>query len=122
MQLKRIHEFSEKLLANAQVLETMGKLNDVNGYVRTSLEKLPGIRADLVSLDDDWQEWGFPQLLEALRKWCERNPIVTEERKKDLGANDRLLLKSFKLGRVLQAQQDGWKPKPCVYCDSTDHR
>ena len=54
MQLKRIHEFSEKLLANAQVLETMGKLNDVNGYVRTSLEKLPGIRADLVSLDDDW--------------------------------------------------------------------
>ena len=22
-------------------------------------------------LDDDWQERGFPQLVEALRKWCE---------------------------------------------------
>ena len=26
-------------------------------------------------LDDDGQEWGFPQLVEALRKWCERNPV-----------------------------------------------
>jgi hypothetical protein len=26
-------------------------------------------------MDDDWQEWKFPQLVEALRKWTVRNPV-----------------------------------------------
>jgi len=56
-------------------LETLGKLKDIQGYnVRMTLDKLPGIRSDLVRLDDDWQEWGFEQLIEALRKWTVRNP------------------------------------------------
>jgi hypothetical protein len=25
--------------------------------------------------DDNWQEWDFPKLVEALRKWTERNPL-----------------------------------------------
>ena len=37
-------------------------------------------RGDLVRTDDNWQEWYFPQLLEALRKWTVRNPPKTEER------------------------------------------
>ena len=45
------------------------------GCVRLTLDKLPGIRADQVRLDDNWQELGFPQLVEALRKWCERNSV-----------------------------------------------
>ena len=45
------------------------------GYVRLTLDKLSRIRANLVTLGDDWREWGFPQLVEALRKWCERNPV-----------------------------------------------
>ena len=71
----RINEFYEKMVTNIQTLESMGKEKDMRGYVRLSLHKLPGIRADLVRLDDNWQEWGFPQLVEALRKWCERNPV-----------------------------------------------
>ena len=46
----------------------MGKKKDIRGYVTLTREKLQGIRADLVKLDDNWQEWRFPQLVEALRK------------------------------------------------------
>ena len=71
---KKINHFFETLVANTQTLETMKKLNEVNGFVRSTLDRLPGIRADLVRLDDDWQEWGFTEMVDALRKWCLRNP------------------------------------------------
>ena len=58
----------------------MGKLGEVNGYVRITLDKLEGIRSDLVRTDDSWQEWKFPHLIEALRKWTERNPPNPDER------------------------------------------
>ena len=72
----RIHEFFEKLYVSVQALDTMKKLHEINGYVKITLDKLPGIRADLVRLDDDWEEWGFPELTEALRKWTVRNPKI----------------------------------------------
>ena len=54
----------------------MNKLKDINGYTKIVLDKLPGIRADLVRLDDDWQDWGFTQLVETLRIWTIRNPKI----------------------------------------------
>ena len=75
----KIHEFHEKLTSHIQVLETMGKVKEIGGFVRATLDKLPDIRADLVRLDDDWQEWGFPELIESLRKWCSRNPIPSRD-------------------------------------------
>ena len=65
----RINEFYQKLVTNIQTLESMAKKKDCRGYLRLTLVKLPGIRADLVRLDDNWQEWRFPQLVEALTKW-----------------------------------------------------
>ena len=53
---------------NVQSLETLGKISEVNGYVRATIDKLEGIRGDLVRMDDDWQEWKFPQLVEAYHK------------------------------------------------------
>ena len=47
----KIHKLYEKLLINVQSLETMGKLNQINGYVQITLKKLQPIRADLVRLD-----------------------------------------------------------------------
>ena len=41
-QPKRVHEFHETLVYNVQSLETLGKLRDINGYVRTTLDKLEG--------------------------------------------------------------------------------
>jgi len=59
----KIHEFSLKLQSSVQALETMGKLREINGYVRLTIDKLQGIRADLVRTDDSWKEWKFPQLV-----------------------------------------------------------
>lgn len=44
----RICEFYEKLVTNIQTLESMGKEKEIRGYVRLTLDKLPGIRADPV--------------------------------------------------------------------------
>ena len=52
----RIQEFYEKLSISVQALKTTKNLKDIKGYVRLTLDKLPGIRADLVRLDDNWQE------------------------------------------------------------------
>ena len=49
----RICDFYEKLVTNIQTLESMGKEKEIRGYVRLTLDKLPGIRAELVRLDDD---------------------------------------------------------------------
>ena len=61
-----------------QSLEALGKLTEINGYVRMSIDKLQGISGDLVRTDDNWREWGFPKFVEALRKWTETNPIPAE--------------------------------------------
>ena len=55
-QPSKIHDFYEKLLSNVQALETLGKLREISGYVRMTIDKLEGIRGDLVGTDDDWQE------------------------------------------------------------------
>ena len=54
----------------------MKMLKEINGYVRLTLEKLPGIRADLVRIDEDWQEWTFPQYVYASIKWSTTNPKI----------------------------------------------
>ena len=64
----RIPEFYKKLTISVQALQTMKKLKDIEGFVRLTLDKLPGIRVDLIRLDDNWQEWGFWQLVDSLRR------------------------------------------------------
>ena len=63
----KILEFYQMLSPNLQALETMGRIKEVNGYVSMTLDKLDGIRGDLVRTDDNRQDWEFPHLLEALR-------------------------------------------------------
>ena len=52
---------------DVQSLETMGCLQQVNGNVALTLEKLPGIRGDLARTDPDWESWYFVKLVEALQ-------------------------------------------------------
>ena len=68
------HDFLENLYVSVQALTTMKKLKEINGYLKITLDKLPGIRADLVRLYDDWQEHGFTELTEVLGKWTDLNP------------------------------------------------
>ena len=77
---QKSHDFSEKLLCSVQTLDTMGKIKEMNGYVRVILDKLQGIRAGLVRNDDNWQDWKFQQLVEALEKWTVRNPVPLSDK------------------------------------------
>ena len=108
----KIHAFYETLLTSVQSLETLGKLQEVSGYVRMTIDKLEGIRSDLVRTDDDWQEWRFPEFIEALRKWTVRNPV-----KQDDGSQDR-----HSKSRSFQVRQQESRIKECVYCNDTSHR
>ena len=64
-----IDSFYEKLVTSAESLESMGKLQSINGFGRHTLDKLSGIRSKLVRSDNDWQEWTYVELVEALKKW-----------------------------------------------------
>ena len=118
-QSTKIPEFYEKLVTSVQSLETLGKLKEVNGYVRATIDKLEGIRGDLVRTDDKWQQWEFPQLIEALRKWTERNPVKSEDTKRE---RDQIERKKSSHGRSFQTREQTWKVKPCVYCESDNHK
>ena len=52
----KIHDFYKTLSHNVQSLQTMGKIERVNGNTRNVLEKLKGIKADLVRGEDGWQD------------------------------------------------------------------
>ena len=61
-------------------------------------------------LDDSWQDWGFCELVEALRKWTERNPkIITSE-------------KNPKRDNVYYIKETEQKPRSCVYCKKEEHK
>ena len=101
-------------------MKILGKLKEANGYVRATIDKLEGIRGDLVRTDDNWQEWEFPQLIEALRKWTERNPVKSEDKKRE---RDQIEKKKHSRGRSFQTREQEWKVKPCVlYCESDKHK
>lgn len=88
--VKKIHEFTDRLTYCVQSLETMGKLEQVNGNVSMTLDKLPGIRGDLVRTDNEWESWDFVKLCEALHLWTRRNPIdVNSSEKPDTSPRRR---------------------------------
>ena len=110
--IKQIHEFADKLSYNVQALETMKKLDQVNGAVSMTLDKLPKIRGDLVRSDPEWENWNFCQLVEALKQWTKRNPLDdTTGGQSSTRVRDTM----FHASRAP-------KPRGCVYCDSSEHK
>ena len=118
----KIHDFHAKLLASVQALESMGKLGEVNGFSRATLDKLEGIKSDLVRTDESWQNWGFPQLVDALRRWTERNPIPLDDRGAGPNFAENTKPRFNRQEKMFQAKQCDFKSRPCVYCEETSHR
>jgi len=75
---KRVNAFYKTLLYNVQSLETLGKLERVNGMARCVLDKLKGIKADLVRGEAGWQDWDLPRLVIAPKKWRDMNSLGEE--------------------------------------------
>lgn len=124
----KIHDFYRKFLFNVQALETMGELKEVNGYVRMLVDELEGIRGDLVTTDEEWQEWDFPKFVDALRKWTERNPIRNKPKEKDNESPPSHRRKRSEVPkntssyRTQQQHQGEIQSQKCVYCDSEKHK
>ena len=59
----KVNEFYQKHV-HVQALNTMGKLKrNKKNYVRSTLDKLPSIKFDLVRTDDRWHDWDFEKLI-----------------------------------------------------------
>ena len=101
-QLEKIHEFYDKLSSHIQVLQTLGKLNEINGSVRNTLNKLAVIRADLVRTNDEWQEWDISRFVETLRKWTERNPIDLSKKAPSIPLKKENYYKQFRTRNYLK--------------------
>ena len=117
----KISEFSVKLTYCVQALQTLGKLEQVNGAVSMTLEKLPGIRGDLVRTDPEWENWDFSKLSEAIRLWLRRNPSDSNN------TADRELIEQRNRRRerpskLYQARGQEYNPKECVYCGDVGHK
>lgn len=110
--LKRIHEFYDKLSYSVQSLDSLKSLHEVNGMVSLTLEKLSAIRGDLVRNDPDWETWDFVKFTEALRQWTRRNPIDNFRLEDPLPPRRR--------DRMFQAQQK--RTRKCVYCQADNHK
>ena len=80
--INMIHEFIKTLNYNVQSLETLGKLSQCLSMVRGILEKLPGIKAELVANQVGWQDWGFTELLGALENWKAIHPLESSSASK----------------------------------------
>ena len=111
---QKVHEFFERLTSHVQALETLGKVKSINGYVRLLLDRLPGVWSDLVRSDENWTDGEFPHLVEALRRWTERNPV--HNKRKDKHLLERDADKSF------HAQQKPVSNTGCVYCEDESYR
>ena len=103
----KIHDFFETLLYNVQSLETLGKTSDCKALVRGVLNKLPGIKAELVQGKPDWKTWDFTQLINALRGWKEIHP--------------REIAKSRDRSFYVEDQAPN-APRGCVFCNNTSHK
>ena len=120
----RVKEFYKQLRFNVQSLGTLGRLADVKGNVRCTLDKLKGIKADLVRGNQGWKDWGFKDLLRELQKWTQINPveeIAVEKLEKDqTGKRNQQFKPPLPIFNTHQS-----KPRSgnqCVYCEDDNHR
>lgn len=118
----KIHDFYKQLRYNVQSLETLGKLDDVKGNVRATLDKLKGIKADLVRGNEDWQGWSFNDLLKELKKWRDINPIEEKSESRNQpkdGWRDRNTRSKFFHAKNYPRDTRG---PACVYCEDITHK
>lgn len=78
----KVNDFYNILLYNTQALETLKKLDKVSGMARTVLEKLKGIKVDLVRGKEEWQDWDLAQLIKEIKQWRDINSCFDTSPKK----------------------------------------
>ena len=69
----KVQEFYDKLSNNYDALQTLGEGGKLQGFVLSTLNKLPHVKPDLVRVDDNWEEWEMETLISNLQAWLKRN-------------------------------------------------
>ena len=118
---RKISEFSEKLTYCIQALQTLNKLEEVNGAVSMMLDKLPGIRGDPVRTDLNWESWDSAQLSEAIRLWIRRSPVTVDTKATDR-ETEQHNRKRMPYNKLFQARGQEYRSKECVYWGNASHK
>ena len=112
----KVNCFYKTLLFNVQSLETLGKIERVNGMTRSVLDKLKGIKADLLRGQDNWQDWDLPRLTQALKKWRDVNPVPEES-----NVASKVTPPKHPDKRSPLYHADTRNQRHCVYCEDPSH-
>ncbi len=114
----KINEFYKQLRYNVQSLDTLHRLADVKGNVRATLDKLKGIKADLVHGKEDWQNWEYKDLLKALKTWREINPVEEKSEHQQGGGKGKGQSRFY---HANDGEQKSWRAQ-CIYCGESTHK
>ena len=112
----KVDTFYKTLLYNVQSLETLGKIERVNGMMRSILDKLSEMKANLVRGQTDWQDWDFPRLVRAIKEWRGISPVSKESSKLRKAPMAKRPETKSRLYHTEARNQ-----RLCVYCDDANH-
>lgn len=73
----KVRQFYGKLLTH--VIESLEMMEKLQEKARLLINKLPGIRAEFVISDDNWQELNFQGFVKNLRKKAKRCHMVSRD-------------------------------------------
>lgn len=121
-QPSKIHKFCQTLNYNVQSLETLGKLSSCFYMVRGVLDKLPGIKAELVRGKVGWQDWGFTELIRALEEWKAIHPLELAEKASGKPQAPPPPRPPRHRSFYAQEREPARARHACVYCDCVTHR
>ena len=80
------------------------------------LDKLTGIKADLVRGQENWQDWDLPRLVQALKKWRDVNPATEGNNFESMTTPSK---RPGSKSRIFDAES--MDKRRCVYCDDASH-
>ena len=93
----------------------MGKLANVKGNVRSTLNKLKGRRPDLVRRHEGWQDWGFKDLPAQIKIWREIHQVEVNTSNVRSGKQKTPLFHTRDLKRKKAT-------RAFVYCEEVTHK
>ena len=82
-QLKEVLEFYNQSSTIIRSLNTMGKLSAAQSHDYRLLDKLEPVQEIITQKDDEWEQWGLEDLMDYLKRFVERNPLITNNCLKD---------------------------------------
>ena len=80
------------------------------------LDKLTGIKADLVRGQENWQDWDLPRLAQALKKLRDVNPATEGNNVESMTTPSKCPANK---SRFFHAES--MEKRCCVYCDDASH-